>query len=174
MLYRQGNHFGESALSSLSGVRQESVTAKTVAELYFLSKEKLDEIFQFTSIEERSKLRRNLQSRNGNVWHYFDDDDESNSDSSDKRDKLQSSYRNSRRISSLHARSSSLCGWAKPQRKSMVQSSQSFNTDTARRLRRNTRLKSFSAQAMGRAIPHIDMPKNKRDRASGRKVLEVG
>lgn len=175
LLYRQGNHFGESALSSLSGVRQESVTAKTVAELYFLSKEKLDEIFQYTSIEERSKLRRNLQSRNGNVWHYFDDDDDNNSDSSDERDELPSSHITSRRISSLHhARSTSLCGWAKPQRMSMIQSSQSFKTETARRLRRNTRLRSFSAQAMSRAVPNINIPKDKFKQAIGRKVIETG
>lgn len=72
LLYKPGNHFGESCITSQTGVRQESVKVKTVATLYHISKESLETIFGFMSSQDRSQLKHNLVSRNGNVWHSFE------------------------------------------------------------------------------------------------------
>ena len=75
-LYRIGNHFGESCLTSMSGVRQESAEARTLAELYLLAKDDMDLICSYMVGEDREKFRNNLTSRNGNVRHTFGEDDD--------------------------------------------------------------------------------------------------
>jgi cAMP-binding proteins - catabolite gene activator and regulatory subunit of cAMP-dependent protein kinases len=72
VIYRPGNHFGESCLESTSGVRRETIIAITTVELHILSKESLEKIFNYTPQQERNLLKKNLLSRNGNVWHLFD------------------------------------------------------------------------------------------------------
>ena len=75
-LYRIGNHFGESCLTSLSGVRQETTEARTLAELYLLQKDDMDMICNYMTGEDRSKFREGLLARNGNVRHTFEGDEE--------------------------------------------------------------------------------------------------
>ncbi|GMH89258.1 hypothetical protein TrVE_jg3161 [Triparma verrucosa] len=75
-LYRIGNHFGESCLTSLSGVRQETGEARTLAELYLLNKHDMDSICSYMTVEDRGKFRDGLLARNGNVRHTFDDDED--------------------------------------------------------------------------------------------------
>jgi len=75
-LYRIGNHFGESCLVSLSGVRQETSEARTLAELYLLNKHDMDSICSYMTVEDRGKFLDGLLARNGNVRHTFDDDDD--------------------------------------------------------------------------------------------------
>ena len=141
-LYRPGNHFGESALGSLSGVRQESATAKTIVELYLLSIERLDEIFQYTSFEERMKLRLNLQRRNGNVWHSFDMD-ESNMEK--QANSMKSAVTNLNKIQRLTH--------IQPQRSSIVQFGKQTSKFEARNRRdKSGRLRSFSAEAATQAL----------------------
>ena len=69
-----GNHIGESCLSSKSGVRQETITAKTTVELYALSKDDLYNICRFMSLDKKKNLIESFLRRNGNVWHSFDDE----------------------------------------------------------------------------------------------------
>jgi len=76
LLYRRGNHFGESCLISESGVRQETVTADTLAELYLLSKDDFEGIWSYMAPLDQEALKRNLLNRNGNAWHSFDDDED--------------------------------------------------------------------------------------------------
>ena len=75
-LYRIGNHFGESCLTSLSGVRQETSEARTLAELYLLHKSDLDVICSYMNSKDREKFREGLLARNGNVRHTFEGDEE--------------------------------------------------------------------------------------------------
>ena len=70
-----GNHLGESCICSESGVRQETVTAKTTkVEAYALSKEDLDGICRLMGSEKGSQLRHALLSRNKSNWHSFADE----------------------------------------------------------------------------------------------------
>jgi CRP-like cAMP-binding protein len=143
LLYRPGNHFGESALVSHSGVRQETVTSHSVTELLFISKESLDEIFKLMPSRERNKLKSSLLSRNGNVWHRFDRIEE-NDHQTPVTEMSSSSFRSS---------SKSFLSWSKPDRFTMVQTQQS-----SRRLAlhsrgsKRSRLRSFSADASVQAI----------------------
>lgn len=82
LLYKRGNHFGESCLQSESGVRQETCTAKTMVELYLISKEDLEDIWMYMGKENRYKMKNDLLVRNGNTWHFFDDDDDNDDCSS--------------------------------------------------------------------------------------------
>ena len=75
-LYVPGNHFGESVLTSASGVRQETALAQTAVEVFFLEKTGLEEIVKYMVAKERSRFVRNLSSRNGNKWHSFDEEKE--------------------------------------------------------------------------------------------------
>jgi len=89
LLYKRGNHFGESCLLSESGVRQETCTAKTMAELYLISKDDLESIWSYVVEEEREKMRNDLLIKNGNVMFFFDDIeeyDDQNQYHQDKRD----------------------------------------------------------------------------------------
>jgi hypothetical protein len=158
LLYRPGNHFGESCLKSQSGVRQETVTAKTTATLYFISKESLEDVFSFMSNEQKNKLTKNLLSRNGNVWHTFDSENDSPDKSAPKQVVQPSrspSYivRKSERLTILQAQRS---------RKSML----SHNRKRSRR--RSTRLRSFSAAASSQAI------RNRKPSKCGPKLEQLG
>jgi len=75
-LYRIGNHFGESCLASMSGVRQETSEARSMAELYLLSKANLDNICSYMTPDGKDKFVNGLMTRNGNVRHTFEDDEE--------------------------------------------------------------------------------------------------
>ena len=73
LIYKRGNHFGESCLLSESGVRQETITSKTTSELYLISKDDLESIWSYAVEEDREKMRNDLLVRNGNTWHFFDE-----------------------------------------------------------------------------------------------------
>lgn len=73
-----GNHVGESCINSESGVRQETVSARTKAEMYVLAKDDLDNICRFMELRKASALKRSLLTRNGNVWHSFYDEESVN------------------------------------------------------------------------------------------------
>lgn len=151
LLYRIGNHFGESCLNSISGVRQETITAKTSAELYSISKDELEHIWSYMAPRDREKFRRDLLMRNGNTWHRFDDDDKEEEDGN-------SGMRPSLPNTSLRARQATFLSWTKPQRSSTI-SPHARRTQTAKRgsslfdhdVRR---LRSFSAQASKDAMHH--------------------
>jgi hypothetical protein len=145
LLYKAGNHFGESCLESITGVRRESTIASTVVKLHLLSKESLDEIFTYTPWKERNQLRRGLLSRNGNVWHSFDEEE--------LRPKplALTSGRSGTRNSFLT--------WTKPQRMSVVQKRGNETDKTIRQTERKEvekpakpRLRSFSAEASTRVL----------------------
>jgi CRP-like cAMP-binding protein len=136
VLYRPGNHFGESCLHSLSGVRQETAETKTVVELYVLSKFQLETILNYAPIRERSKLIRNLLFKNGNVQHCFDPW------TSLHEKGIASSKRSSVAIPS------SFLSWSKPQRHMSVMSSPSNSEKESKTSSRKYRLLSFSAQAI--------------------------
>ncbi|KAL9190988.1 hypothetical protein ACHAXT_000694 [Thalassiosira profunda] len=71
-----GNHVGESCLCSESGVRQETVMARTLkVEAYVLSREDLDGICRLLGVEKGSALRHALLCRNKASWHTFTDAD---------------------------------------------------------------------------------------------------
>jgi len=72
-IYRPGNHFGESCLVGVSGVRQENVVAFTVAELYLISKESIDYVCSYMSLDAKRQLYLDLVQRNGNIWHCFEE-----------------------------------------------------------------------------------------------------
>ena len=134
--YRPGNHFGESCLNSISGVRQESVVATTVVELYLLSKESLEKIFSYTPLEERAVLKLNLLSRNGNVWHSFDEQEST--------PKRQTSVKSSSRLTI----SPTSFLRTKSQRFTVTtQVSAERKSQRSTHIARNTRLRSFSAEA---------------------------
>ena len=75
-LYRRGNHFGESCLVSMSGVRQESTRAETVAELYLLSKDSILGICAYMPQAQKEKLFDDLLTRNGNTKHTFGEEED--------------------------------------------------------------------------------------------------
>ena len=75
-LYRIGNHFGESCLTSQSGVRQETAEARTMAELYLLPTDDMELVCSYMTAEGREKFLDGLMSRNGNVRHTFGDDED--------------------------------------------------------------------------------------------------
>ncbi len=138
LLYRPGNHFGESCLISHSGVRQETIVTKTKTTLYFISKDNLEYIFSFMVNDDRRKLTTNFISRNGNVWHSFDNrpDQLSLSTSSLRPVRSPSYIRNkSERFTILQAQRS---------RRSIVNDRQ--------KSQRGERLRSFSAEASAQAI----------------------
>lgn len=141
LLYRPGNHFGESCLRSHSGVRQETVKAKTIATLYFISKESLEQIFDLMGIEEKIKLTKNLINRNGNVWHSFDEDQKIEQEVD--KEYLSQSKRSSNILS-------------KSDRFTAIQARQSKKStlldERNKSRRRSTRLRSFSAEASAQAI----------------------
>ena len=69
-----GSHVGESCLISESGVRQETVTAKTLkVELYVLNKDDLNDICKLMGPEKGRGLIQALLSRNLRSWHTFDE-----------------------------------------------------------------------------------------------------
>ena len=74
-LYRPGNHFGESCITSESGVRQETAVSDSAVELYLISKVELEAIWQYMPVEQRERFTRDLLSRNGDTLHSFEGDD---------------------------------------------------------------------------------------------------
>ena len=143
LLYRPGNHFGESCLRSQSGVRQETVTAKTTAALYLISKENLERIFNFMGSEQKKRLKNNLISRNGNVWHSFESVINNSPDKSTKR-KLIQRPRSTQSIIGKSDRFTLL--QAQRSRRSMISDGRQKSR------RRSTRLRSFSAEASASVI----------------------
>eukprot|EP00814_Leptocylindrus_danicus_P018467 CAMPEP_0116042656 /NCGR_PEP_ID=MMETSP0321-20121206/25832_1 /TAXON_ID=163516 /ORGANISM="Leptocylindrus danicus var. danicus, Strain B650" /LENGTH=1504 /DNA_ID=CAMNT_0003523199 /DNA_START=812 /DNA_END=5322 /DNA_ORIENTATION=+ len=73
-VYRPGNHFGESCLVGTSGVRQETIVAKTITELYLISKDDIDCICSYMSAADKKQLYNDLIKRNGSTWHSFEED----------------------------------------------------------------------------------------------------
>lgn len=73
-VYRPGNHFGESCLVGTSGVRQETIVAKTITELYLINKDGIDCICRYMSVADKKQLYNDLIKRNGSTWHSFDED----------------------------------------------------------------------------------------------------
>lgn len=73
LLLGVGNHVGESCLKSESGVRQETVMAKSKVETYVLSKDDLDMICRFMEPSKRKMLIQSLLTKNKSCWHTFDD-----------------------------------------------------------------------------------------------------
>ena len=142
LLYRPGNHFGEFCLKSQSGVRQETVIAKTMTTLYLISKKSLDYIFNFMTKEQRDRLVSNLLSRNGNVWHSFDS-------------VLDSPQKKSSKIRMQPTRSPSYI-LNKSERFTVLQAQRSrkklLSGSRQSTRRRSTRLRSFSAEASAQAI----------------------
>jgi hypothetical protein len=69
----RGNHVGESCLKSESGVRQESVIAKSKVEMYVLSEDDLNNICMFMEPSKKQALIQLLLTKNGNCWHTFED-----------------------------------------------------------------------------------------------------
>ena len=136
LLYRIGNHFGESVLMSISGVRQETVTAETATELYSMSKEDLEYIWSYMAPEDRQKFRNDLLSRNGNVWHSFDDTDAAKTDVIVKRP----------RSFALSRKSVFLTGNKLSQSPSIASPSQQRRKKSSHLFERD-RLRSFSAEA---------------------------
>lgn len=143
LVYRPGNHFGESSLVSQSGVRQEHVRAKTMAELFVISKERLEQIFGYMAPHERDKLKESLLSRNGNVWHTFDTEVASERSSIVRKSMILSKVPSLRRsMRNRFERSSSASS-----------TSESVKSQSNPNLRnRKLRLRSFSAEASAQAI----------------------
>jgi CRP-like cAMP-binding protein len=167
LIYRPGNHFGESCLESISGVRRESTMATTKVELYLLSKDSLDNIFRYTPLEERESLKQKLLSRNGNVWHSFDDSVPEESSS------ITQSSRNLR-----HSKSpTSFLSWTRPQRYTLLQGSSKSPSNSFRRstkkspAARKPRLRSFSAEASSQLLSAGSDTKS--ERSSMRESLSV-
>ena len=79
-LYRPGNHFGESCITSESGVRQETAISVSTVELYLISKRELEKIWRYMSVDQRDSFTNDLLSRNGNAWHSFESDDDNEID----------------------------------------------------------------------------------------------
>jgi len=147
LIYRAGNHFGESCLESITGVRRESTIASTVVKLHLLSKESLDEIFTYTPWGERNQVRRGLLSRNGNVWHSFDEQE-----STPKPLALTRGRTGTR----LGKSPTSFLSWTKSQRMTVFQKR---DNETVRQTERKgvkkpakPRLRSFSAEASTRVL----------------------
>ena len=70
-LYRPGNHFGESCITSESGVRQETAVSESSVELYMISKAELEAIWRYMPLDQRDCFTNDMLSRNGNTWHSF-------------------------------------------------------------------------------------------------------
>lgn len=139
LLYRAGNHFGESCLRSQSGVRQETATAKTTATLFLISKANLKLIFDSMSPEEKAKIINKLLSRNGNVWHSFGDineliDEQEQNQNTQSRSHKRNKSENVSIVKAQKNRRSTMSNRRQTQR------------------RRSTRLRSFSAEASAQAI----------------------
>ncbi len=143
LLYRPGNHFGESCLKSHSGVRQETVIAKSTVTLYLISKESLQNIFNLMSREQRDKLINNLLSKNGNIWHSFDSKVDSPEEKSSNKYMMEPSRSPSYILN-------------KSERFTILQAQRSRHKIKSGMLRtsrrRSTRLRSFSAEASAQAI----------------------
>jgi len=154
LLYRVGNHFGESSLISQSGVRQETTTATTTTELYLISKEKLESIFSYMDPCERCKLRNNLLSRNGNVWYNFDSYD--NPVSGSNKETIDKGHTSPTIVSSkrmtLAKTNKSFLSWIKPERFTNPVSPNSRKAFVSHCRDKNMRLRSFSAEASSDAI----------------------
>ena len=75
LLLGVGNHVGESCLKSKSGVRQETVMAKSKVETYAISKDDLDMICTFMEPSKRKALIHSILTKNGNCWHTFEEED---------------------------------------------------------------------------------------------------
>eukprot|EP00804_Cyclotella_cryptica_P021886 CCRYP_000852-RA/>CCRYP_000852-RA protein AED:0.03 eAED:0.03 QI:454/0.9/0.90/1/0.7/0.72/11/722/2116 len=73
LMLGRGNHVGESCLKSASGVRQESVIAKSKTEMYVISKDDLNTICMFMEPSKAKALIQALLTKNGNCWHTFED-----------------------------------------------------------------------------------------------------
>lgn len=154
LVYRVGNHFGESSLISQSGVRQETTIATTTAELYLLTKEKLENIFSYMDPCERGKLRNNLLSRNGNVWHNFDDYnniEESSSNPSPIDEGGTSPVTTSPKRMATQINKSFL-SWVKPEQFTKAVSPNSRKAFVSHHRDENMRLRSFSAEASSDAL----------------------
>lgn len=164
-LYRIGNHFGESCLNSLSGVRQETSEARTLAELYLLHKVDLDMICGYMNSGDRAKFREGLLARNGNVRHTFEGDEEEE----EKEMKLQLEREAGRRTNrgTLGAGGGSSPGMVarnrKPRNSLEDAANERANPYQQKAIRRKTlglskkptdlvRLRSFSAEASKEAI----------------------
>ena len=66
----------------VGGNEKEKTTAKSMAEMYLISKDDLESIWSYVDKKEREKMRNDLMVRNGNTWHFFDKiDNENNGDS---------------------------------------------------------------------------------------------
>lgn len=144
VIYRPGNHFGESCLESTSGVRRETIVAMTTVELHILSKESLEKIFNYTPQQERNLLKKNLLSRNGNVWHLFDTDNSPLSNNS--------SAALVTRRTSVAARKTppSVMRRTKYQHHLSLSNNSKQGSEYARKL--TPRLRSFSAEASTQAL----------------------
>lgn len=137
LLYRPGNHFGESCLDSSSGVRQETAETKTVVELYVLSKSQLEAILNYAPVREKTRLVRNLLFKNGNIQHCFDSRIPLHEKSIGKSER------------SSVAKKSSFLSWSKPQRYAPAAMSSPSNSEReSKTFSRKYRLLSFSAQAI--------------------------
>eukprot|EP00592_Proboscia_alata_P010539 CAMPEP_0194364498 /NCGR_PEP_ID=MMETSP0174-20130528/12409_1 /TAXON_ID=216777 /ORGANISM="Proboscia alata, Strain PI-D3" /LENGTH=2019 /DNA_ID=CAMNT_0039138563 /DNA_START=856 /DNA_END=6918 /DNA_ORIENTATION=- len=168
LLYRIGNHFGETCLLSQSGVRQETTVARTLCELYLLPKSKLEEIWSYMAIDESRKFRNDLLNRNGNTWHSFDAfndiDDDFDYEESSIRDfgygvESQETPLNSPSsspASSTRSNGSTFVNWSSPKstRYSVIHSQK--NNRRSRlcipRAEEKVRLKSFSAESAKEAM----------------------
>jgi hypothetical protein len=136
LLYRPGNHFGESCLDSSSGVRQETAETKTVVELYVLAKSQLEAILNYAPVREKTRLLRNLLFKNGNIQHCFDPWIPLHEKAIGKSER------------SSVAKKSSFLSWSKPQRYAAAMSSPSNSERESKTFSRKYRLLSFSAQAI--------------------------
>ena len=79
-LYRPGNHFGESCITSESGVRQETAVSDSPVELYLIRKAELEAIWKYMPVDQRDSFINDLLSRNGNTRHSFEGDDDGGGD----------------------------------------------------------------------------------------------
>lgn len=136
LLYRPGNHFGESCLDSSSGVRQETAETKTVVELYVLAKSQLESILNYAPLRERSRLLRNLLFKNGNVQHCFDPWTSLHEKGIARLER------------SSAVKTTSFLSWSKPHRHASVISSPSSSEQESKTSNRKYRLLSFSAHAI--------------------------
>ena len=68
-LYREGNHFGETCLTSSTGVRLETTTAVTVSELFTISRSEIEAVLAFLPTIKREKIITQFLTRNGHVVH---------------------------------------------------------------------------------------------------------
>lgn len=138
-----GNHVGESCLCGESGVRQETVTARSrKVEAFVLSKGDLDAVCRLMGSEKGIQLRQALLSRNNRNWHSFDtingittDWDESTITSHER----QSSYK--------------VMPWSSPKPMSEIAGANTHGSNSRRQRRSSQpRLRNFSMTASPSSI----------------------